>query len=199
MTGIRTAAWRIVTLFAGISLNLPLSAQDLAPARSLAPGRGADLTMVKCAICHDITHITRAKLSRGEWEDNVRNMVERGAPISASEIPLIIDYLSTYYNRDVAAPAAGAGTSAPATQTRTERLLADNACMGCHAIDAKIVGPSFKQIAARYAQDRSALDKLTTKIRNGEAGVWGPVPMPAHPQLSADELSQLATWVLSQT
>ena len=198
MTGIRTAAWRIVTLFAGISLNLPLSAQDVPPARSLAPGRGADLTMAKCAICHDITHITRAKLSRGEWEDNVRNMVERGAPISASETSLIIDYLSTYYNRDAAAPAAGAGTSAPTTQTRTERLLADNACMGCHAIDAKVVGPSFKEVAARYAQDGTAVDKLTAKIRAGGAGAWGQVPMPAHPQLSADELSQLATWVLRQ-
>ena len=171
-------------------------AQEIAPPRSLAPGQGADLTMARCGICHDITHITRAKLSRGEWEDNVRNMVERGAPIPPGDIPVIVDYLSTYYNRDVAAPGAGAVTAS--TQSRLQPLLADNACLGCHGIEDKIVGPSFREIAARYAQDHSALDRLTAKIRTGGAGAWGQVPMPPHPQLSADELNQLANWVLSQ-
>jgi cytochrome c len=68
-------------------------------------------------------------------------------------------------------------------------------CMACHAIDHKVVGPAFKEVAKRYAgQDMT--DKLAAKIRGGSAGVWGPVPMPANPQVSEAESKQLANWVL---
>lgn len=68
-------------------------------------------------------------------------------------------------------------------------------CMACHAIDHKVVGPAFKDVAKRYAgQDMAA--KLAAKIRSGGAGAWGPVPMPANPQVSEAESRQLAAWVL---
>ena len=75
------------------------SAQDEAePAKTLAPGKGVELTTARCVICHDATHITRTKLSRGEWEFNIKNMIERGAPIAPAEIAPILEYLSAYYN-----------------------------------------------------------------------------------------------------
>lgn len=70
-------------------------------------------------------------------------------------------------------------------------------CMACHATDKKLVGPSYKDIAAKYASDKTAADKLAQKIIKGGSGVWGPVPMPANPQVSEAEAKRLATWVLS--
>jgi sulfite dehydrogenase len=151
--------------------------------------------MARCGLCHEITHITRTRLSRGEWEDNVRNMIERGMPISPGEIPLVVDYLATYYSRDSAAPVPAADAAA---RDPVERLLADNACMSCHGIDRKIVGPSLHEIAARYAGDDSAGVRLASKIKAGGAGNWGAIPMPPHSGLSDGEASQLAAWVLGR-
>ena len=70
-------------------------------------------------------------------------------------------------------------------------------CMACHATDRKLVGPAFKDVAAKYAADKTAADKLATKIQKGGAGVWGPVPMPANTQVSEADAKKLATWVLT--
>ena len=90
-----------------------------------------------------------------------------------------------------------------AAATVSAPVLADQAlataknCMACHALDKKLVGPSYKDVAAKYAGDKSAADKLATKIQKGGAGVWGPVPMPANPQVSEAEAKKLAAWVLT--
>lgn len=82
-------------------------------------------------------------------------------------------------------------------------VLADQAlataknCMTCHAIDKKVVGPAYKDVAAKYATDKGAVDKLATKIMKGGSGVWGPVPMPANTQVNEAEAKKLAAWVLS--
>jgi cytochrome c len=70
-------------------------------------------------------------------------------------------------------------------------------CLACHAADKKLVGPSYKDVAAKYAGQKDAVAKLAEKIQKGGVGVWGQVPMPANPQVNADEAKQLATWVLS--
>ena len=69
-------------------------------------------------------------------------------------------------------------------------------CMACHATDKKLVGPSYKDVAAKYAKDKDAAAKLADKITKGSTGVWGPVPMPPN-QVTADEAKQLAAWVLT--
>jgi cytochrome c len=76
-------------------------------------------------------------------------------------------------------------------------LATSKNCMACHATDRKLVGPAYKDVAAKYATDKSAVDKLTTKIQKGGAGVWGPVPMPANMQVSDAEAKKLAAWVLT--
>jgi len=70
-------------------------------------------------------------------------------------------------------------------------------CLACHATDKKLVGPAYKDIAAKYAQDKEAATKLAKKIREGGSGVWGQIPMPPNPQVSADEAATLAKWVLT--
>jgi cytochrome c len=69
-------------------------------------------------------------------------------------------------------------------------------CLACHAVDKKLVGPAFKDVAARYTQKDVA--QLAATIRKGGAGKWGPIPMPANPQVSEAEATALATWVLKQ-
>jgi len=71
-------------------------------------------------------------------------------------------------------------------------------CLACHAIDKKLVGPAYKDVAAKYKGDKDAAAKLAKKIREGGVGVWGQVPMPANPQVNEQEAMSLAKWVLSQ-
>jgi cytochrome c len=69
-------------------------------------------------------------------------------------------------------------------------------CLNCHAIERKIVGPAFKDVARRYAGQPEMLPRLARKIVQGGGGAWGPVPMAANPQVTGEEARQLATWVL---
>jgi cytochrome c len=70
-------------------------------------------------------------------------------------------------------------------------------CMACHAEERKLVGPAFKNVAAKYASDKAAADKLATKIQKGGSGVWGAVPMPSNTQVSDADAQKLAAWVLT--
>ncbi len=70
-------------------------------------------------------------------------------------------------------------------------------CVACHAVDKKLIGPAYKDIAAKYASDKDAITRLAKKVRAGGVGVWGQIPMPANPQVSDDDAITLVTWVLS--
>lgn len=71
-------------------------------------------------------------------------------------------------------------------------------CMACHAVDKKVLGPAFKDVAAKYAGQKDAVDKLTQKVLKGGSGAWGAVPMPANAQVTEAEARQLVQWVLTQ-
>ncbi|MBB1160827.1 c-type cytochrome [Aquariibacter albus] len=86
---------------------------------------------------------------------------------------------------------------APATFASQE-LAQKRSCLACHAVDKKLVGPAFKDIAAKYAADKDAAAKLATKIQKGGVGSWGQIPMPANPQVTDAEAKELVTWVLNQ-
>jgi len=70
-------------------------------------------------------------------------------------------------------------------------------CMACHSVTNKVVGPGFKDVATKYAAQKDAESYLAKKITNGGSGVWGPVPMPANPQVSDAEAQTLAKWILT--
>ena len=76
-------------------------------------------------------------------------------------------------------------------------LATSKNCMACHAVDKKLVGPSYKDVAVKYAGQKDAVDKLAVKIVKGSSGVWGPIPMPANAQVNEADAKKLATWVLS--
>lgn len=90
--------------------------------------------------------------------------------------------------------AAAASVAAPVFADQA--LATSKNCMACHAVDKKLVGPSYKDVAAKYAGDKSAVDKLASKIMKGGSGVWGAVPMPANAQVNEAEAKKLAAWVM---
>lgn len=70
-------------------------------------------------------------------------------------------------------------------------------CLACHAVDKKVLGPAYKEIAAKYVGQKDAVDKLAAKVQKGGVGVWGNIPMPANPQVTEAEAKQLVQWILT--
>jgi cytochrome c len=78
-----------------------------------------------------------------------------------------------------------------------EALAKSKNCLACHAVDKKIVGPAYKEVAAKYAGQKDAVDKLSQKVIKGGVGTWGQIPMPANAQVNEAEAKQLVQWILS--
>ena len=79
-----------------------------------------------------------------------------------------------------------------------EELAKKHNCFACHAVDKKLVGPSYKDVAAKYGGDKQAEAKLFEKVKKGGQGVWGQVPMPPNSQVPDADIKALVKWVLSQ-
>jgi cytochrome c len=78
-----------------------------------------------------------------------------------------------------------------------EALMKKDGCAACHAIDKKLVGPPYVDVAAKYAGDKDAVAKLTKKVKDGGSGAWGPIPMPPNAATSTTEITDLVTWILT--
>ena len=90
------------------------------------------------------------------------------------------------------------GTFAAAPAFANPELAQKKACTACHAVDKKVIGPAFKDVAKKYAGQKDAEAKLTQKVLNGGSGTWGAVAMPANKgQVSEAEARELVKWVLS--
>lgn len=79
----------------------------------------------------------------------------------------------------------------------SQELATQKNCMACHQVAQKVVGPSYKDLAAKYAGQKDAVDKLAEKVIKGGVGVWGQVPMPANTQVTPAEAKQLVQWILA--
>lgn len=90
-----------------------------------------------------------------------------------------------------------AAVAAAPAMADSSALAQMKGCMACHQIEAKVVGPSFKDVAAKYKGDAGAVDALAAKVKAGGSGVWGPIPMPPNAHVSDDEAKQLVEWVMS--
>ena len=90
---------------------------------------------------------------------------------------------------------AVSAVTAPA-MADVQALAQMKGCLNCHQIDTKVVGPSYKDVAAKYKGDAGAVDKLAAKVKAGGVGVWGQIPMPPN-NVTDEEARQLVEWVLS--
>lgn len=113
------------------------------------------------------------------------------APASTTPAP------ATAAPAEPAAPAADVAAKPAPSQDEAMQLAKKSGCLTCHAIDKKSVGPKWKDIAAKYRGDAGAEAKLDEKILKGGSGVWGSIPMPAHPKLSEADRKALVKFVLS--
>jgi cytochrome c len=90
-----------------------------------------------------------------------------------------------------------AGT-AHANADAAKALAQKSGCLACHSIDKKVLGPSYKDVAAKYKGDKGAEAKLVEKVKKGGSGVWGPMPMPANsPQVKDEDIKTIVQWILT--
>lgn len=89
------------------------------------------------------------------------------------------------------------GAHAALDNKAAEALMNKDGCAACHAIDKKVVGPAYQDVAAKYKGDASAAAKLADKVKKGGSGVWGPIPMPPNAQVSDADIKNLVDWILT--
>lgn len=172
---------------------------------------GYSVAQRNCMTCHSVHYVQSQPTTspRTYWEATVKKMKHPfGAQFSDADIPDLVDYLSKTYGaeRTVELPKKSAAfkpapITAPAVADAAidiKSLLAANGCMACHSIDKKIVGPAFKEVAAKYKGNADGLSTVAKNIRAGGAGKWGPVPMPPFSQLTDAEAAALSRYILSQ-
>lgn len=94
---------------------------------------------------------------------------------------------------------AAAGSLMIAGQAAADQALAQKSgCMACHSVDKKVLGPAYKDVAAKYKGQKDAEAKLVDKVKKGGSGVWGPIPMPANsPQVKDEDIKKIVEWVLA--
>ncbi len=97
----------------------------------------------------------------------------------------------------VAFAAAGLLATGAVHADAGEDLLKKSGCTACHAVDKKIVGPAYADVAAKYKGDAGAAVKLIDKVKKGGSGVWGPVPMPPNPAVPDADLKTMITYILA--
>jgi cytochrome c len=87
--------------------------------------------------------------------------------------------------------------SASAFASKEKDLATKSACLACHAVDKKLVGPAYQDVAKKYAGDKTAEAKLIEKVKKGGSGVWGPVPMPPNAAVKDEDVKTLVKWILA--
>ncbi|MGA8135014.1 MAG: c-type cytochrome [Pseudomonas gingeri] len=191
---------------APLATTLPPETAALKP--SALPGY--PLAQQKCSTCHSADYINFQPpgLSLAQWTGEASKMQHvYGAPISDLDVNMIGAYLAVTYgsadanDADVQAaskPSASQTPAAPAAKVDAMALLQSNSCLSCHAVDHKVVGPAYQDVAAKYANDPQALAKVISSIEHGGTGKWGNIPMPPFAQLSPSDLQTLATFILHQ-
>jgi cytochrome c551/c552 len=191
------------------SIELPTETATLRP--SDLPG--AIRAARSCVICHSADYISYQPpgMSLAQWTGEVAKMQHAyGAPVSDGDVKLIGAYLAVAYgsakagDADVVAAASASPSSASVSTNEStgsvdvNELLNSNGCLGCHAVNTRVVGPAYRDVAARYHGDPQAAMKLTKSILEGSSGHWGQVPMPPNAGVSEKQAKALVDFVLKQ-
>jgi cytochrome c551/c552 len=188
-----------------LTINLPAETIVLRP--SDLPGY--DVAQQKCGICHSADYIEYQPpgFNQKQWTALARKMKESyGAPLSDSDVGLVGEYLAATYSGKPAVESKPAIKTIEVASNTVDKpavvdvktLLDQNACLGCHAIDRKVVGPAYHDVAMHYKGNAQAISQVIDHISHGGSGRWGEIPMPPFPGLQPDELKQLADFVLAQ-
>jgi sulfite dehydrogenase len=164
---------------------------------------GAEIANGQCLTCHSVEYVVmQPPMPRAFWKSSVQKMQQKyGATIPEEQVEPVVDYLTRNYGittNGAAAPTVAGKTNSPAVTFDGPALATRFGCFGCHQTTFKIVGPSYRDIAAKYKADADASQKIHQQIRQGGSGKWGPIIMPPFPQVSPGEIKVLTDWILSQ-
>jgi cytochrome c551/c552 len=165
---------------------------------------GSDLANAQCLTCHSVEYVTMQPPKPLDfWTGEVKKMRDKyGAQFPAEYTPELANYLVANYgistNKAVAAssvvsPSAVAASSQP---TNVVVFATIYGCLSCHKVEAKVVGPAFKDVAAKYRNDPAAFDKIAEQIHHGGTGKWGPAVMPPFTMVTDAQAKMLATWIM---
>lgn len=202
----------------GVTQTIVLPLETAVLKKSTLPGY--QIATQKCSICHsaDYVNLQPPRMSLTQWTAEMTKMQHSyGAPIDETEIKLLGIYLTSAYGDATTVTPADAALSLPAPAMTASAIAAApgvgmqsdaaidvhtvldrNACLGCHALQKKVVGPAYHDVAVKYQGDPQASNKLRASIRAGGVGRWGVIPMPPFPNLSPQQLQELADFVLKQ-
>ena len=197
-----SGAWSLVL---GAFLSTSVRALDIQfppETGAFKQDHGAEIANGQCLICHSVEYVsTQPPMPRPFWKSSVQKMQQKyGAPIPEEQVEPLVDYLVKNYGvttNGAAAPLASAQTpSNTSAVTDGPKLAAQYGCFGCHNPQIKIVGPAYRDIAAKYRTDSEAYAKIEQQIHKGGSGKWGPIIMPPFPQINPRETKVLADWIL---
>jgi sulfite dehydrogenase len=190
----------------GLSLNLLAVDIQLPPeTAAFKQAPGAELANGQCLICHSVEYVTmQPPFARAFWVGSVQKMRQKyGATIPDDQIEPLVEYLTRNYGvitntpgTNTSAQAVASTTPAPAAASDGPQLALKYGCFGCHNPAVKIVGPAYRDIAAKYKAESEAAAKIDEQIHKGGSGKWGPIIMPPFPQISAAETRVLTEWIL---
>ncbi|MCG8056304.1 MAG: c-type cytochrome [Candidatus Thiodiazotropha taylori] len=122
------------------------------------------------------------------------------APAAAAESAPAAETAAAPAAEAAPAEAAPAAAPAPAPAAPSGDALAvatSSGCMACHQVETKVVGPAYKEVAAKYKGDAAALEMLVGKVKAGGVGTWGQIPMPPHAHVSDENIRTVVGWILS--
>ncbi len=159
---------------------------------------GSQIANSQCLTCHSADYAAmQPPKPRDFWVAEVGKMKAKyGAPIPDEQTNELIAYFSKNYGTDTAAT-----TTSPVfdnTVLDPQVLATKMGCLNCHNVDKKVIGPAYKDVAAKYSKDPQAKDRVRQQITHGGSGKWGTVPMPAYTIMTDAQVDALANWVLSQ-
>ncbi len=193
------AAWPLLAKV--VQIELPPETE------SFKPGPGADLANGQCLTCHSVDYVTmQPPMPRSFWAAEVEKMRQTyGASIPDDQVTSLVEYLTRNYGTGTNVPppsVANPAVNPPSTATSNPALLGQAlavryGCLGCHNVSVKIVGPSYRDIAAKYSKDPAAYARIAEQIHKGGSGKWGSVIMPPFPNMTDVETKALAAWILS--
>jgi cytochrome c551/c552 len=163
---------------------------------------GSELANAQCLTCHSVEYVViQPPMAKAFWAAEVKKMLDKyAATIPEDQIEPLVNYLTDNYGVTTNSPTATTikTTSNPPAATDVQAFATKYGCLSCHNTNTKIVGPAYKDVAAKYRDDPAALDKITQQIHNGGSGKWGPVIMPPFPMVSDEDAKRLAGWIMSQ-
>jgi sulfite dehydrogenase len=159
---------------------------------------GADLANAQCLTCHSADYAAmQPPMPTKFWKAEVDKMAGKyGAPIPTNEVDSLVEYFSKNYGTETSSTTPTPDIANDATLD-AKALMRKAGCLNCHNARTKIIGPAYKDVAAKYRGKADAIEKISHQIRNGGSGLWGTFPMPPFKQLSDAQVKILADWILS--